>query len=50
VNTTVALLERKVEASPPGSLKKQRLAQVSLQSLSRLLQHGNGQFLGGSKT
>ncbi len=30
--------------------KNQRLRQVSLQSLSRLLQHGNGQVVGGSKT
>src|SRR6266536_2095427 len=29
---------------------KQRLRQVSLQSLSRLLQHGHGQVVSGSKT
>ena len=49
-HTTVALLERKEEASPPGRPKNQRLRQVSLQSLSRLLQDGNGQVVGGSKT
>src|SRR5438067_721168 len=48
--TTVALLERKEEASPPGSPKTQRLRQVSLQSLSRVLQHGHGQVVGRSKT
>src|SRR5436190_9231360 len=49
-STTVALLERKEEASPPGSPKTQRLRQVSLQSLSRVLQHGHGQVVGRSKT
>src|SRR5438552_8776740 len=50
LHTTVALLERKEEASPPGSPKTQRLRQVSLQSLSRVLQQGHGQVVGRSKT
>src|SRR5947209_17849598 len=49
-NTTVALLDRKEEASPPGSPRTQRLCQVSLQSLSRVLQHGHGQVVGRRKT
>src|SRR5258708_5423858 len=40
---------RSKEASPEAQPGKQ-LGEMSLQSLSSLLQHGNGQLLGGSKT
>src|SRR6266699_2259902 len=49
--TTVALLFEEGGLSPSGKLKpSKRLGEVSLQSESRLFQHGKGQFVVGGQT
>src|SRR5437588_2459 len=50
-HTTVALLFEEGGLSPSRKLKpSKRLGEVSLQSESRLFQHGKGQFVVGGKT